>query len=256
MKLFPKLASNDRYFAPVTIPLPKPLTPLEEWLAIATGDLCDDVVERVTDEIQEHYATALEDALRAGMAHPDAEREALLSLGSAQAAARRLSAIHITKSEIKFFTGRSWWAVTITTLSLGPLLSIPMAVLASRVQIRGDNTALGLLLAGPIIIAIFACWLQWMKHDRRSGYTRRWVVMAQSCMIFLAFSSLAITCTASTITKTISLSKMPAIFPDILLVSKEPVGPSLIGLATNWFGVLLFLALSYGSLRVLRKAMS
>ena len=73
---------------------------LEQWLEVATHDLCESATERVRAEISEHYQSAVEAAGAA--ADPlDVERQAVAALGDARTANRDYRRVLLTESEAK-----------------------------------------------------------------------------------------------------------------------------------------------------------
>jgi ABC-type Fe3+ transport system permease subunit len=68
---------------------------LEKWLKTATAGLCDEARLRIDDETRDHFYDALEDALKSGASHDEAERRALKTLGNRWAAKWRFERIHM-----------------------------------------------------------------------------------------------------------------------------------------------------------------
>lgn len=76
---------------------------LDTWLAIATRGLCDNARERVSAEIRQHVAVAIDDCRARGVQDADAlqqaERDAVASLGNPSKARREFKKTHLTKRE-------------------------------------------------------------------------------------------------------------------------------------------------------------
>jgi hypothetical protein len=91
------------------------MTALDTWLARATRQLSADSVAQVRTEIEQHYESAREDAIRTGATADEADRSAVSALGDSRAANRQYREALITRSEAKllrssacearFFTG-------------------------------------------------------------------------------------------------------------------------------------------------------
>jgi hypothetical protein len=73
--------------------------PLGEWLAVATRKLSAESVEHVREEIEEHFTSAKEEALAAGVHPHDTGLSALVSLGDPKAAHRACRKVLLTKAE-------------------------------------------------------------------------------------------------------------------------------------------------------------
>lgn len=133
----------------------KPPTCAHEWIAIATRGLCDDARERISTEIRQHIAVAVND-FRGRGAHdtdtlPQAERDAVASLGSPRRARQQFKKTHLTKNEagvLVCLTGKNlfpWWFMLVYILLLGmPCLIL----LALMITIKKDALAFPSLVAG------------------------------------------------------------------------------------------------------------
>jgi hypothetical protein len=77
----------------------KPVGNLEEWLKIATGDLCESAKARITLEIETHYKEAVESHLASDASLGRAQTLALQELGDPKAAKRRFRKSHLTEKE-------------------------------------------------------------------------------------------------------------------------------------------------------------
>ncbi|HPO16711.1 MAG TPA: hypothetical protein PLI09_24960 [Candidatus Hydrogenedentes bacterium] len=69
------------------------------WIRRATRGLCDEARERVEKEIRGHYADALQEVLDRGEAQSEAERSALVALGSSRKARRGFLKTNLTKRQ-------------------------------------------------------------------------------------------------------------------------------------------------------------
>jgi hypothetical protein len=91
------------------------MTALDTWLARATRQLSADSAAQVRIEIEQHYESAREDAIRAGATADEADRSAVSALGDPRAANSQYREALITRAEAKllrssacearFFTG-------------------------------------------------------------------------------------------------------------------------------------------------------
>jgi hypothetical protein len=77
------------------------MTALDTWLAQATRQLSAASAAQVRTEIEEHYESAREDAIRAGASDDEADRSAVSALGDPRAANCQYREILITRSEAK-----------------------------------------------------------------------------------------------------------------------------------------------------------
>lgn len=75
---------------------------LEDWLDIATRDLCADARARVCEEVKAHFAAAYDALIASGESADVAASGALASLGSAKKARRKYRQTYITKGEQKY----------------------------------------------------------------------------------------------------------------------------------------------------------
>ncbi len=85
------------------LPRPKP-TNVAEWLEQATGSLVPSAQARVRQEIEAHYAEAVQAHLVKGLSEPAAQAAALTDLGNAPAAARRFGREHLTDEDARLAT--------------------------------------------------------------------------------------------------------------------------------------------------------
>ncbi len=69
---------------------------IEQWLRIATHDLCDEAADRIYSELFDHYDLALEAAIEAGASPEAAQVEAVESLGDAEEAGRSFRQNNLT----------------------------------------------------------------------------------------------------------------------------------------------------------------
>jgi hypothetical protein len=75
------------------------MTALDTWLARATRQLSADSAAQVRTEIEQHYESAREDAIRTGATADEADRSAVSALGDPRAANRQYREALITRSE-------------------------------------------------------------------------------------------------------------------------------------------------------------
>jgi hypothetical protein len=74
---------------------------IDAWLDIATRGLCEPALARITAEVEDYYASAVEDARDKGFSEPDANEVALERLGSARRARHRFRHDHLTRHEAR-----------------------------------------------------------------------------------------------------------------------------------------------------------
>jgi hypothetical protein len=77
------------------------MTALDTWLAQATRQLSAASAAQVRTEIEQHYESAREDAIRSGASADEADRSAVSALGDPRAANSQYREILITHSEAK-----------------------------------------------------------------------------------------------------------------------------------------------------------
>src|SRR5882724_8024183 len=77
------------------------LESLSNWLEIATKDLAQAGKQRITQEIEAHFADAVEARLSQGKPEPVAKANALAELGDPTAAGKRFRKKHFTEKEAK-----------------------------------------------------------------------------------------------------------------------------------------------------------
>ncbi len=79
----------------------RPAETLEEWLRIAVKGLESSAQERIRDEIEAHYADAVQAYVESGRPAAEAHAVALEDLGRAQAAGRRFARQHLTTMDAR-----------------------------------------------------------------------------------------------------------------------------------------------------------
>lgn len=84
------------------------MTNLEAWLQRATKCLSADSTVQVCAEIEEHFRSAQETALREGATVSDAEQAALAALGDARTANRQYRKVLLTKREARILRESAW----------------------------------------------------------------------------------------------------------------------------------------------------
>ena len=136
---------------------------LDQWLSVATRDLCESAAETVRTEIREHYLSAVESAATSGVDLPDAERRALNALGDAKTANRQYRRVLLTEGEgvlLRWLT--SWkhklWAGVWVFLSLLALVLVPASTL-SHMKYLFTMMVIDLLLQAVPISSIRAGWI-------------------------------------------------------------------------------------------------
>jgi hypothetical protein len=81
--------------------IPTKPSDLAEWLEIATEGIAAAGKERITREIEAHYAEAVEAHLAKGESESFAQTNAISDLGDANAAAKRFRKNHFTEKEVR-----------------------------------------------------------------------------------------------------------------------------------------------------------
>ena len=122
------------------------------WLRKVTWGLCPEAVDRVSQEIKEHYIAAVEERMAEGMDFESAEASALKTLGSARAARRRLKKTYLTTMEYNLLQSiqGSLWQVTMI-----PVVAAIFGVcsyFASRMN--GDVDALTFVWLGAYTLSL------------------------------------------------------------------------------------------------------
>ncbi len=169
------------------------MTPtLETWLKQATSNLSKDSVARVRTEIEEHYGSAREAAIGAGVNEKEADRSALSALGDPKAANCAYRDVLLTsaearmlregKAEARIFCSRPWlkWSI----------LAIPAGALCAAVSFfySGDTAVAQVLLAGGLGISVFlsALFLPLYTRSRARVYRAvKWLALVG--MLVVAF---------------------------------------------------------------------
>jgi len=78
---------------------------IEDWLEVATRDLCYDARERVREEVEAHYAAARDEALIDNLSEEMANAWALTVLGDAREANKNFTALHLTATDLQSLEG-------------------------------------------------------------------------------------------------------------------------------------------------------
>jgi hypothetical protein len=136
-------------------------TVLDDWLRQATRCLANDSAAQVRAEIQEHYQSAREDAVRAGASAAEADRSALTSLGDAATANRQYRRVLLTSAEAKMLSqgnrearavcGRPWLKRLVAAMPAVTVMAATALLFAGRVAIARD--LLIFAIAGRILLS-------------------------------------------------------------------------------------------------------
>jgi hypothetical protein len=130
------------------------MTRLDVWLGQATRHLSKNSVDRVRNEIGEHYEAAREAALGDGASEDEADRVAVNALGKATTANRQYRKVLLTSAEAKMLRNGNWEARAVCARPWlkSLLLAIPAtAVLAAVVLfLNGATDMARLLLMGGL----------------------------------------------------------------------------------------------------------
>jgi len=78
---------------------------LEAWLDIATRDLCDAAKERVRGEVEQHFNSTRETAIRDGLDETSAIADALETLGNSNRARKRFNGLYLTAKQFGWIRG-------------------------------------------------------------------------------------------------------------------------------------------------------
>jgi hypothetical protein len=94
---------------------------LEEWSEIATKVLVPSAKSRIRLEVEAHYAEAVAAYVAEGLSESDANAAALVELGDARVAARRLRKTHLTLSDLQYIERAQKLRFSISALFLNYL---------------------------------------------------------------------------------------------------------------------------------------
>jgi hypothetical protein len=140
------------------------LASLAEWLEIATDGIAAAGKERITREIEAHFAEAVKAHLAQGESGPVAQINALDELGDAKTAQRNFRKRHLTREEEKRLVTLMGMArskfVLATNLIIGLVESIDLAC---------TNSKGGLLFCVPIFLGFIAFPIYAFCKLRRPG---------------------------------------------------------------------------------------
>jgi hypothetical protein len=95
------------------------------WLEIATDDLRAEDKQRITGEIEAHYAEAVSAHMTAGLAQLSAQATALEELGDPEVAAHNFKKSHLTESDAKTLQ----WIERISSMPLFSFRMLPLDLL-------------------------------------------------------------------------------------------------------------------------------
>jgi hypothetical protein len=129
---------------------------LSEWIREATQDLCDDARDRVTQEIQSHYADRFAAELAQGRAEDGAHAFAMASLGSAKAARKAYDRTYWTKGDRGYFeniaASRPGGKLSASLVQILLALVCFSAAAINYPQFRSHHTS-------PLVLGLCALWL-------------------------------------------------------------------------------------------------
>jgi hypothetical protein len=119
---------------------------LETWLRQVTCRLSAESSEQVRSEIQDHFDSAREEALAAGVAPDEAVRTALESLGNPRAANLKYRKVMLTRAEAALLRESGWEARAVCRYR--SLIVIPLTMVAAGVALLASrpDSYLGLVL--------------------------------------------------------------------------------------------------------------
>jgi hypothetical protein len=122
------------------------MTGIDIWLKQATWHLSKDSAARVRTEIQDHYESGREAAVKRGLTAGEADRVAVMALGDAKAANRQYREVLLTSAEARMLRDGNWEARAVCSRPWLKrlLLVLPVAALA---------VAIALLLTGATVVA-------------------------------------------------------------------------------------------------------
>ena len=106
------------------------MTGLDSWLKQATRHLSKDSVAQVRTEIQEHYESAREAAIRGGATADEADRLAVGDLGDAKAANCQYRNVLLTSAEARMLREGNWEARAVCSRPWLKWLCLAMPVAA------------------------------------------------------------------------------------------------------------------------------
>ena len=164
--------------------------PLGEWLAVATRNLSTESVEHVREEIEEHFVSAKEEALAAGVHPHDTGLSALVSLGDPKAANRAYRKVLLTDRESKWLERKEKFRL-LNRAGGAAFVGVGILLLVGYVFV--ENTPLLLGLGGTGLIIVWGAPLLFSIRSRRGRILyriTRWVCMVP--IILMAFAMLPI----------------------------------------------------------------
>jgi hypothetical protein len=167
---------------------------LDTWLKKATRHLSAASAAQVRAEIQEHYESAREDAMRSGVTAEEADRLAVTALGDAKAANREYRKILLTSAEARMLREANWEARAVCSRPLLKwlLITLPLAALFAAVALFLSGRIAGsrVLLAAAIVMGLFfaAPFLPVYTPSRGRVFRRvKWVLLTGT--LVLAFGA-------------------------------------------------------------------
>jgi hypothetical protein len=162
------------------------MTTLDTWLIKATRHLSKDSAAQVRSEIQQHYESTYEDALRSGATSHAAGQAALAALGDPRQANCQYRKVLLTSAEAKLLRESNWEARAFCSIHWlkWALLGIPVAAMLAG-AIAGER----ILVAIGITTAFFcAAPVLPIYTPARSKVFRGIKYVALTGALILAFS--------------------------------------------------------------------
>jgi hypothetical protein len=132
---------------------------LSEWLEIATGGLAASGKERITHEIEAHYAAAIESHLAHGESEPVAQTSALEELGDAKKARRSFRKRHLTEREEKRILKLQNWSNSRFWLVVSILGSLCFVFVGTKVYPEYTPLLPILIVLGGMAAPAFMFWI-------------------------------------------------------------------------------------------------
>ena len=130
--------------------------PFQQWLSTATENLPARVIQIVSSEFENHYLDAIDDLLEEGLAHEEAQTQALASLGQAKAVSRCLKDVHLGRRHYKV-------AAVASMLILAVLLFFP-AFIGSFLAGNPVAEQVGHVLTGLLLAMLTAYVLNTLRR--------------------------------------------------------------------------------------------
>jgi len=164
------------------------VTSLAEWLEIATDGIAAAGRERITREIEAHFAEAVKAHLAQGESEPVAQINALEELGDAKTAGRRFRKRHLTaQEEQRLVKIRKSWTSKLRVMAI---LLFSVGVMATLHTGRPKHTLVYCILnfLGFMIFPMFTFWKLRQPASKSNLYSMSLIELSQHAYFSFAFA--------------------------------------------------------------------